>query len=125
MPGHDAHVQRAEARLRFGQGALELETGLVELAADVDMGSVCADEPGGDGHALDEAMGSAQHDLAVLEGPRLALVRVDDDVLRRRALPQDGVPLDRGGEAGAAAALKPRDLQLGEEGVPPHRPGRR
>jgi len=49
---------------------------------------------------------------AVLEGPRLRLVGVVDQIDRAMAVPRHEAPLGAGGEAGAAAAPQARLLDL-------------
>jgi hypothetical protein len=56
-------------------------------------------------------------DVAVLEGARLALVGVADDVLLRRETARHEAPLQAGREAGAAAAAQRGLLQLGDDGL--------
>ena len=53
-----------------------------ELAAQVDVGGIGPDGIGSNGHAFQELEGVAFHDLAVLEGAGLGLVRVGDHVVR-------------------------------------------
>ena len=77
------------------------------FGADVDVALGGADRDAGDGHALDQHEGVAFHDHAVGEGAAVALVGVADDVFLRSALRlRDGLPLDAGREAGAAAAAQ-------------------
>ena len=64
------------------------------------------DHPGGDQHALDEAVRIALEIVAVLEGAGLALVGVDREQPRRR-LGAHQRPFAAGGKAGAAEAAQP------------------
>ncbi len=56
------------------------------------------------------------HHVAVLDRPRLALVRVDHDEPRAR-LARDGLPLDPGREAGAAVPGEPGRLELFDDAL--------
>src|SRR5437879_4775404 len=69
------------------------------LAADVDEAQVRADGARGDEHALDEGVRIALHEIAVLEGAGLALVRVDHEIARRRRALGNEAPIHAGGEA--------------------------
>src|SRR5690606_39893470 len=64
-------------RARLLDGRPEARLGEVELVAHVDVRGVGADPVAPDDAALDERVGVALLDRAVLEGPRLALVGVD------------------------------------------------
>ena len=87
------------------------------LAPDVDEGRVAADRVGRDQHPLDQGVGIALEDVAVLERPRLALVGVDDEIDGARALLRDEAPLRRRREAGAAQAAEVRLLDLGRDAL--------
>src|SRR5690606_12068690 len=80
---------------------------LEELAADVDVDVLRADRVSADQRALDELVRRPADQLAVLEGARLGLVRVDEQVVRLAVVLGHGAPLDAGREAGAAAAAQP------------------
>ena len=56
------------------------------LAADIDVAGMRTHREGGDQAAFDEKMGIIAHDLAVLAGAGLRLVRVDDEVMRAPVL---------------------------------------
>src|SRR6185437_15485515 len=58
---------------RLGDGLLQHPRAVLELAADVDVGSVAADGPSGDDDALEELMRVLLDDHAVLERAGLAL----------------------------------------------------
>src|SRR5690349_7154105 len=77
--------------------ALELPRRVSELAAAEDVHLVGSDRVRADGHALDQLVRVALHQLAVLERPRLAFVRVADEVARADVL-RDEAPLRAGGE---------------------------
>src|SRR5262245_47658944 len=62
-------------------------------------------------------MGSAAHQLAVLEGARLALVGVADNILLGVLSAADGGPLAMRGKPGAAHAPELGDLQVLEDAV--------
>ncbi len=72
----------------------------------IDVGLGRLDHPGGDQHALDEAVRIALQVVAVLEGAGLALVAVDREQPRRR-LGAHQRPFAAGREAGAAEAAQP------------------
>ena len=57
---------------------------VVELAADIDVAGVRAHREAGDQAAFDQLVRVVAHDVAVLAGARLALVGVDDEVVRPR-----------------------------------------
>ena len=103
----DVLAQQA-GRIEFGDGRLHALRRKHQLAAHVDVGCLEAEREAGDDAALHEAMGVALHDEAVLEGARLALVGVDDEVLGHVGpLGQEG-PLGAHGEAGATATAEVR-----------------
>ena len=93
------------------RGADDLELGEV-LAADVDEDVLRADRVRGDQAALDQPVRNAQHDLAVLERPRLRLVGVHRQVRRLRRVARDEARLAARGEERAAAAAQVRVEQL-------------
>ena len=102
------------SQVAFGPGLLdglvEPELGEVVFAPDVDEALIGAHGKAGDGHAFQDLVGVALHDIAVLDGAGLAFVGVADDVfLGHRQGPGEG-PLEAGGEAGAAAAAQARGL---------------
>ena len=74
------------------------------LRADVDEGSLAAGRVRGDRHRLDQPERILLHEDAILEGAGLRLVGVADEVVRRRRLPRDGLPLHARRERGAATA---------------------
>src|SRR5262249_56973877 len=67
-------------RLDRGRAALGRQPGLAVYIEDAPAG---ARRVGGDQEALQDPVGVRLHQVAVLEDPRLALLAVDDDVLRR------------------------------------------
>ena len=77
----------------------------VVLAADEDERVAGVGGEGGDRDPLDQLVGVALHQLAVLEGPRLRLVGVAAQVLGHFAARQEG-GLFAHREAGAAAAAQ-------------------
>ena len=89
----------------------------MEFVANVDPAVIRAGHEAGQHNALDQKMGSAPHELAVLEGAWLALVGVGDDVLDVALLVADGGPLAEGGKAGAAHAAQAGEFQLLEDAV--------
>jgi hypothetical protein len=82
---------------------------------DVDVALGGADGDARDRHALDEAIGIAFHKHAVGEGAAVALVGIAADVLLVGLGVVDGLPLDAGGEAGAAAATQARGGDLAHD----------
>ena len=92
--GHDRLVERSDRVGIFG--------------ADVDEALRRADGDAGDRHPLDQHEGIAFHDHAVGEGAAVALVSIADDVFPVGERVGNGLPLDPGREAGAAAAAQSR-----------------
>ena len=92
-------------RVRLFDGAIQDASAVVELAADVDVRRLAPDRVRGEDHPLDELVRIVLHQEPVLEGPRLGLVRVAEEVdrLALRVLGKEA-PLDAGREARAAAA---------------------
>jgi len=79
----------------FLDGSAQDAPRLHVLTADIDEAKVRADGARGDEHALDEGVRIALHEVAVLEGAGLALVRVDHEIPRgRRALGNEARRLD-------------------------------
>jgi hypothetical protein len=85
---------------------------VIELAANIDVGDLCADRVAGDRATLDKEVRVALHQNVVLEGARLAFIRVTADVLRPGRVLEDELPFHPGWKAGAAAAAQPRGLHL-------------
>ena len=83
------------------------------LAAHVNVGGIGADGEGGQQSALDNLVGFAAEDFPVLAGAGLALVGVDDEVMRPAAgfLGHER-PFHAGAEAGAAAPAEAGVLDL-------------
>ena len=96
---------------RFFDGRLATFVRLPEFAADVVVADGCADGVTGDGHALDQRMRVIAHDVAVLAGPRLAFVRIADDVFLPGRRAWHEAPLEAGVETGTAAATQGRGLE--------------
>src|SRR5262249_59636120 len=92
---------------------------LLVLAADVDVDVPRLDRVRGDEAALDQPVRDLEHDLAVLERPRLGLVGVDRDVDRLRDLVGRGdeARLASGREEGAAATAEVRLDDLLDDGL--------
>ncbi len=84
------------------------------LLAQVDVSLFGLGEAHRDQDALDEEVRPKLHDVAVLDRPRLTLVRVDDDVARS-GLARDRLPLDARREPGAAEAGDARSLELSDD----------
>ena len=95
LPGRgDRLLQRRERVRIFG--------------ADIDVALVAPDREAGDRHAFDQHERIAFHDHAVGEGAAVAFVGVADDVFLLGRGVGDGLPLDAGREARAAAAAQAR-----------------
>ena len=109
----------APRRQGLGERPLEAAALLGELPPDVEVDDIGAHRLGCDGQPLHQ-QGPAEHDLPVLEGARLALVGVADDVALARRLAAHRPPLDVGGEARAPAALQPAGLELLEDPLRAH-----
>ncbi len=77
------------------------------LAPAVDVAEAGADRVRRDRHPLEDPVRVALEDAPVHERARVALVGVADDVLRGAGGLGDGVPLEAGRVAGAAAAAQP------------------
>jgi hypothetical protein len=105
---------------RLGDGGVQALQRQRVFRAAVDIALRCADGVGGDGHALDQAVGVALDDAAVHEGPRVALVGVADHVFGLALGEAGELPLQAGGEAGAAAAPQPGGLHLGQHAARGH-----
>jgi hypothetical protein len=78
--------------------------GVGVLTPDVEVSPLAAGRERGDGHALEDRERVALHQHAVLEGARLRLVGVADEVVGLRGLRGDRRPLAAGGEGGSAAS---------------------
>ena len=89
------------------------------LAAEVDVALLAARGIGGDRHRLDQRERVALHHHAVLEGSRLRLVGVADQIVGPGRLPCHRLPLDAGREGGAAASLQLRVLDLADDALGP------
>ncbi len=92
------------------------------LAADVDEGVIDAGAVCGDHDPLDQHVRALLQQLAVLEGARLGLVGVTDQVTVHVSLRQER-GLAPGGEAGAAAAAQPGGIEFGDDRRRLHREG--
>ena len=66
---------------------------LAIFVADVDPTAPGAGHEGGEDHPLEDEVGMAREQFAVLEGSRLALVAIADDILLLPGRPPDVVPL--------------------------------
>ncbi len=98
----------------LGDGGVE-DVGLgVVLAADEDEGVAGVGGERGDGDPLDQLVGVALHQLAVLEGARLGLIGVAAEVLGHLAARQEG-GLFAHREAGAAASPQAGVFELLED----------
>jgi hypothetical protein len=109
-----AHDGRTEIACPCGRldGRIHGAKGVRVLGTDIDEALGGADGKARDDHALDQGEGIALHEHPVSEGAAVALIRVADDVLLRGLGMKDGVPLDAGGKAGAAAPAQAGQLNL-------------
>ena len=92
---------------RGGYGLAQRNLCVRVFHAQVDVSLGGANGHARNGHALDEAVRIALHQHAVGEGARIAFVGIADHVLLVGRLVQDRLPLDTGGECGAAASTQP------------------
>ncbi len=104
---------RADVAGRVGlvEGGGDALLGQGHLAPDVEEGLAAADRVAGEQDALDQLVGIALHEDAVLVGAGLALVAVDDEVAGPHAGRAEA-PLDAGREAGAAPTEEAGRLDL-------------
>ena len=107
----------------LGDLGLELPLQVVELAADVDVADLGADRPAADDAAFEQQVRVALEQHVILERARLALVGVDQQVLRLGDVLRDEAPLHAGREAGAAAAAQAGLLHLVDDRLGRHRHG--
>ena len=120
IPARAGCVRPQQARLvGLVDGGLQALGLAEELAADIDVGGVCAHGEAGDERALYQFVRVVAHDLPVLARAGLALVRVDHQEMRLGTdlLGHEG-PFEAGGEAGAAAPAQAGGLDLVDDSVP-------
>ena len=91
-------------------GLIEAVHGEVIFAPAIDVADAGAHGIAGDGHAFQDPVGVAFHDVAVLDGAGLAFIGVADDVLGGDGAGPGEGPFEPGGEAGAAPASEARVL---------------
>ena len=109
----------AEVAGRACLGQRLLETLVLDpyLAMDIVVSGADSHGISRDDHPLDEDVRVVADDVAILEGARLALVRVAHQVLGAGELPRHETPLQPGREARAAAAAQGGFLHLGDDRV--------
>ncbi len=89
-----------------------------ELAANINIGSVCAHGATGDYAAFDQRMRIVAQNFAVLAGARLGFVGIDDQIMRATvALLRHERPLETCREASAATATQARRFHLVDDPV--------
>ncbi len=88
-----------------------------QFPAQVDEGVVRPHRERGDDDALDQRMWVGHHQRRVLAGTGLALIRVDDQIVRFAVALRDEAPLHAGGEASAATAPQTGVLDKPDDGV--------
>ena len=103
------------------QRLLEALVDAEDLAVNVVVARADAHRVGSDRHALDDDVRVVAQDVAVLEGARLALVRVADEVLLARELPRHETPFQAGGKARATPAPQSGGLHFGDDFLGRHR----
>src|SRR5262249_29958469 len=99
-------------RPRLRECLLENLRALRKLTADVDVSEVRIDREARDHHALDELMRVLMDDVAILERPRLRLVRVADEICRLRPPALDEAPLRPARKPRAPTPTQPGLLHL-------------
>src|SRR5919199_402522 len=107
-------------RVGFTDGPLEHPRPVRVFAADIDVTRGGTDGEARDDQALDQLMRVVVDDLVVVEGSRLRLVRVADQVLREDIL-GDEAPLHARGEACSPATAQPRGFDLIDHRIRLHR----
>ena len=117
VPAVDVVLADQLGRVGLGDGRLEPLALADELAAHVDVAGVRAHGEGGEQRALDQQVRIVPHDLAVLAGAGLGLVRVDHEIAGPGIALGHERPLEAGREAGAAAAAQARVLDLVDDPV--------
>jgi hypothetical protein len=88
-----------------------------DLAVDIVVADLRAKHVAGDRHTLDQLVRVVAQDIAVLEGARLALVAVADDVLVALEGARHEAPLQACREARTAATAQRAGLELGNDVV--------
>ena len=107
----DVVAEQAGGRSGF-QLPLELLVNFENLAVDVDVADIRAHDIGGQHHALDQHVRVVLQDVAILEGPRLALVGVAHQKHVAFDLRGNEAPFEPGREARPAAAAQRAELDL-------------
>ena len=98
-----------------GDGRLQPPGDGFIFAADVDIRRVDAHGVRGDDDPLEEKVGIVEHDIAVLERPRLPLVGVDAQIPGTGQVLRDEPPLDAGRESRPAPAAEIRRLHFAQD----------
>ena len=122
LDAQDAAPEQAGLAGLLEAGAQDAEL-LGVLAAHVDDALGRAEDATRDRHPLDDRVGVLLEEDLVLEGARLALVGVADDVLGRAVDAGQLTPLAAGGVGGAAAAAHVGGGDLLDDRVRGHRHG--
>ncbi len=97
-----------------------MERFVMELAAHVVVSDRRADGVTGDGHTLDQRMRIEAQDVAILEGPRLALVRVADEITLSGGGLLHEAPLQARREPRATTATQTGTLDLVDDRIGRH-----
>ena len=106
--------------LRLPDGGAQPVDGQRVFGPHVDVGFVGTHGVRPDEHALEHRVRVALQDGPVHERPGVALVGVADDVLLVARGVVAELPLEAGGEAGAAPAAQARALDLVDDLLPAH-----
>ena len=105
-------LAQVAARVGFADGAVHVIDQVAIFAANVDVAFVRVHRAAGDQDAFDQLMRIVFHQQPILAGARLALVGIDDDVLRLGRRARHEAPFHAGGKSRAAAAAQSRDFDL-------------
>jgi len=98
---------------RLFKGFLEALVDVEDLAVDVVVAGLHAHRVGRDRHAFDDDVRVVAQDVAILERPRLALIRIAHEVLRALELPGHEAPLQSGRKTRTTATTQTRSLDFG------------
>jgi len=89
---------------------LPMQASREELAVNMDVDVRGPHEVGGDGRAFQHLVRVAQHDVAILERPRLALVGVHHHAMRRVGPSAHRGPFEVGGDSRPPRPCRPEVL---------------
>ena len=115
-------MRREAGFLDRGDLGFEDPPALRVFVAQIDVGFLGLDRPGGDQHPLDKAMRVGFEEIAVLEGAGLALIGIDREEARLWLLAHKA-PFAPGRKPGAAEAAQPGGFERGDHLVDRPRAG--